>query len=257
MRSTELVGARRRVGGRHQQLTARPVELVQAAGVGAEQVADPGGGDLVERLAIVDGGDPLGQAREALQVGHALARLLVERRVLDRAGEQRRGVHEEVERRLVELARRDRVQHDHAERLARAGRDRHGHHRLEALLLQLGDVVRARVVLRVLADDRGLAVAHAPAGQTLLDGELDLPDGVGEHARRGAQTEAVTLSQVDEAGVATGGLGEQVDDAVEDAVEVGRGGDDRDDGVQRVALEANPIELGFEVAAGHARGRWV
>ena len=105
--------------------------------------------------------------------------------------------------------------------------------------------------LRVVADDGGLAVAHAPAGQALVDGEVDPVHDVREHLRGRAQPQAIPLPQVDEAGVAARRLGQQIDDAIEDAAEVGRGGDDRDDGVQRVALEADAVELRLEVAAGH------
>ena len=64
---------------------------------------------------------------------------------------------------LGELARRGGVQHDHADHVARRARDRHGGHRLPALLLELGEVLHARVVERLVADQRGAACCAPPS----------------------------------------------------------------------------------------------
>ena len=73
---------------------------------------------------------------------------------------------------------------------------------------------------------------------------LDPADEVRVDPRRGAQPQPLAVAQVDEAGVAVGRLAQQVDDAVEDAVEVGRRRDDADDRVQRLALQRDALEIG-------------
>ena len=71
--------------------------------------------------------------------------------------------------------------------------------------------------------------------------------------RGGAHAQALAVAQVDEAGVAVGRLGDQLDDAVEHPRQVDRRADRADDRVQRVALEPYALELCREVAAaGHA-----
>ena len=108
---------------------------------------------------------------------------------------------------------------------------------------------------RVLADERRLVAAQRPAGEPLVDAELDLPDEVRVHARGGAQPQPLAAAQVDEAGVAARRLREHVDHAREHALEVRRGGDHADDVVERVALEPDAVELGGEVSGAHrARG---
>ena len=184
--------------------------------------------------------DRLDSRRERLD---AAARVLVEPRVLDRPGDERRGVGEEREHALVELARRDRVQDDDAERRAGPGRDRDRDHRLEALLLDLGEVLHARVGHRALADELRRPVARDPAGEALVEPHLDPADQVRVDTRRGAQPQPLAVAQVDEAGVALRRLAEQVDDAVEDAVDVRRRRDHADDRVQRLALQRDALEI--------------
>jgi len=131
-------------------------------------------------------------------------------------------VGEEVENALVELARRLGVQHDGAERIAGARRDRHDGHRLELLLLELSEVLHARVVDRVLANERGRVVPQHPAGQPLVHAHVELADEMRVNLRRRLQSQAVAVAQVDEARVAVGRLAHQVDDRVEHAAEVRR-----------------------------------
>ena len=109
------------------------------------------------------GGEPLRDLGEPRERRDALARLLVELRVLDRAADERRGVREQLDVLLGELARGGGVQHDHADHVARARGDRDRGHRLPALLLELGEVLHARVVERLVADQRGPLVARAPS----------------------------------------------------------------------------------------------
>ena len=83
----------------------------------------------------------------------------------------------------------------------------------------------------------GRALARDPAREALVEAHVDLADEVRVDPRRGAQPQPLAVAQVDEAGVAVGRLAQEVDDAVEDAVEVGGGGHDPDDRVQRLASE--------------------
>ena len=198
------------------------------------------------------GGDGLRQAGQARERLDAAARVLVEPRVLDRPGDERRRVGEEREDALVELARRDRVEHDGAERRSRARGDRDRDHRLEALLLDLGEVLHARVGHRALADELWRPVARDPAGEALVEPHLDPADEVRVDPRRGAQPQSLAVAQVDEAGVAVRRVAEQVDDALEHAVEVGAGRHRADDRVQRLGPERRdgPVRRRRRVAGG-------
>ena len=154
----------------------------QLRGVAGQQPPHARRDDAIELLAPPDRDDALAQLGEVREGIHTQPRLLVEPRVLDRARHERRGVHEEVEHALVELARGHGVEHDDAQHLARPGGHRDGDHRLEVLLLELGHVLHARVRQRVLADERGLAGPCDPACQPLVEGELDLAHHVGVDA---------------------------------------------------------------------------
>ena len=197
------------------------VEQVELAARATQQRAHAAGHRRVELLAAVDGGDLLAEPRQRRQRLHPLARLLQQLGVLDRSRHERRGLGEEVEHPAVELARCLGVQHDDPDDLARARRHRHGDHRLEALLVQLGHVLHARVGERVLADELGRVVAGHPAREPLVDAELDLADEVRVDPRRGVQPQAAPLAQVDEARVAARGLREDLHDPVEHAIQIG------------------------------------
>ena len=134
-----------------------------------------------------------------------------------------------------------------------ARQDRHRDHRLEALLLQQREVLHPRVVHRALADELGRAVARHPAGQPLLDRHLHAPDGVGEHRRGGADRQLVVLEQVDEAGVAVGRLGRQVDDALQHRAELERRRHELDDAVQGPVLLAQAVLLGRRSVTPYVR----
>jgi ATP-dependent exoDNAse (exonuclease V) alpha subunit len=85
-----------------------------------------------------------------------------------------------------------------------------------------------------------------------VEGELDLAHDVSVDPGGRAHAQALAVAQVDEAGVAAGGLGDQLDDAVEHLREIDRRADRADDRVQRVALEPYALELCRQVAAaGH------
>ena len=239
-------GTRRRgtdgVGPGQRQLVALDVKAVDLAGVGSEQLAGPAGDHVVEVLPHGHTGQRLAQLREGGERPDAPAGLGVELGVLDRAADQRRGVDEEVEDVVVELARRLRVQDDHPDHVAGLGEDRYRDHRLEALLLELGDVLHPRVLHRVLADElRGLRPGD-PARQALVDAEPQLADEARVARRRRAQRQPVALEEVDEAGVAAGRVGGDLDDAVQHPVEVERRRDRLDHRVERLVLAPRPFD---------------
>jgi hypothetical protein len=165
-------------GGGWLQPAAVGVGSVQLAGLATQQPAHARRDHPVEVLMPGDRSDLLAQGGEPGQGVDSLARLLVQPRVFDRAGDERRRVHQEVEDSLVELARRRGVHDDDADDVAGAPGDRHGGHGLEALLLELGHVLHARVGERVVADEGGLVVARHPARQPLVEPQLDATDEV-------------------------------------------------------------------------------
>ena len=184
------------------------------------------------------GGDLLGQLGDPGQGVDPAALLVVELGVLDRAADQRGDVREQLERVLAELVRGLGVEHDHPDRLGRAAQDGDRRHRLEVLLAQQRHVLHARVGHRLVADELGRAMAGHPAGESLLDGEVDVVDRLAEHGRGGADRQLAVAQEIDEAGVAAGRLRGQLDDALQHRHELERGGHELDDPVQRPVLLA-------------------
>ena len=136
------------------------------------------------------------------------------------------------------------MQDDHPDDVAGPLGERHRDHRLEALLLELGDVVHARVVERVVADQHRLARARDPAADAFVDAEPQPADEVAVDRRGGAQDELLVLDEVDEAGVAVGRLAQDPDDVVEDLLALQRRRDRRDHGVEERVLLADPYVRG-------------
>ena len=233
-----------RARGHQLEVAARRLVAVQAAGVGGHQVARAARDRLVELLTAGLGGERLGQPRELGQRVDTAAGRPVELGVLDRARHERRGVDEEVHDRLVELARGDGVQHDHPDDVAGPADQRHGDHRLEVVLVELGDVVVARVLERVVADQHRLARARDPAADPLADAEPRPADEVAMDRRRGPQHEPLVLDQVHQAGVAVRRLAQDPDDVVEDLLALERRGDRRDHGIEERVLLADPYVRG-------------
>jgi hypothetical protein len=158
-------------------------------------------------------------------------------------------VHEKVHDSVVELARRLCVQNHHSEHVAVAREDRDRDHGLEALLLELGHVLHARVVERVVADELGRLGPGHPAGEPLVDAPRELAHQVRVPRRGRAQDQPVALHEVDEGGVAAGRVGRDVHDPAEHAIEIERRRDRLDDGVERLVF---PLYAGQSVAsAGH------
>jgi hypothetical protein len=140
-----------------EEIDVRALRLQQRQGT-----RDGDGQQVVERRGSRD---DVGQRRQAFEFADAAARRLVEARVDDRRGHQRRRVDHEGRVLLGEDARRFRVQGDHADQLAVGGNQGNRHDRLVLLLLELGEVLDARVLQRVLGDEDRLAVLGHPAGK--------------------------------------------------------------------------------------------
>ena len=119
--------------------------------------------EFVQRLGR---GNLLAELGQMLELEHALAHLLVEPSVLDRAGNQRRTRSEEVRFGLREFPGSLCVEADDADRVPSAAEQWHRHERLEPLLLELRHVVEARVLERVVADERRLAPFQSPPRET-------------------------------------------------------------------------------------------
>ena len=197
----QLGGASRAVG----RVRAHEVELVglgvdppDLARVRAEQLARAARDRVVEVLAQRDRRQRLAQLGERGERLHPPARALVELRVLDRARGERRRVHEKVEHSVVELARSLGMENHHTQDVAVAGHHRHGHHRLEALLLELRHVLHARVVERVVADELRRLRPRDPTRQALVHPPGELADQMRVARRRRSQHQAFTVHEVDE-----------------------------------------------------------
>ena len=189
-----------------------------------------GGDRLQELVERVRTRDRLRELGELLELGDAEPRLLVEARVLDRARDERRRGHDEVDLVVGELPRGLGVRGDRADRLARAADDRHGEQRLVALLLELRHVLHPRIGERVLADERRLAVLCGPPREALAPLERDLPDLALVRRRRRAHDEPrVVLDEVDEAAVDAARVRHEPHDGRQHLGELDRRGDGRDD----------------------------
>ena len=249
-RAGRAVGAAGRVGAGEVELVRVRVDAPDLTRVGAEQLPRAARDGVVEILAERDGRERLAQLGERRERLDAPARALVELRVLDRAGDERRGVHEEVEHSVVELARRLGMEDDHTDHVAVAREHGHGDHRLELLLLELRHVLHARVVERVVADELGRLRARDPAGEPLADPPAERADQVRVARRRGPQHQPVALHEVDEAGVTAGRVGRDLDDTVQHALQVERRRDRLDDRVERLVFA---LYAGQGVAAARHR----
>ena len=219
------------------ELLARRVEQVDVAARAREQRSRARDHGLQQLLERVRARDRLGELGQLLELGDPPARLLVQPRVLDRAGDERRGRDEEVDLVVRELARRLGVRRDHADR-RRPPRPRIGHReeRLEPLLLELGHVLvrgSASALSRMNAGSpRSAAHQASPSPRS----KATLPDLALVRRRRGAQHEplAVVVDEVDEAGVDAARVGHQPDDGPQHLVELERRRDRRDDLVEEL-----------------------
>ncbi len=206
--------------------------------VGAEE--SPAAGDDVRPKSLQRLGRRSGlrELRQVLELAHPLAALVVEPRILDRAGHERGARDEELDLGVGELTRRDRVERERPDRIAALAEHRDRDERLELLLLELGDVLDARVVEGVVADERRLSPVERPPGEPLAAFEHDLPGEGRVRVGRGAEDELlVALEQIDEARVDRARVGEEPDDPVEHFLEIQRRPDRRDDLVEEAPLD--------------------
>jgi hypothetical protein len=114
------------------------------------------------------------------------------------------------------------VQRDRADAITALPEQRDRDERLEVFLLELGDVLDARILERVLADEGRLVPLERPPRETLASLEHDRSRQASVRIRRGTQHEplAVAVEQVDEARVRGARVREQTDDALEYLFEV-------------------------------------
>jgi hypothetical protein len=225
------------------QRAAGAVQSVELAYLGAEQPAHPVRDRAADLARVRSGGDLLGESGQARQRIHAAALLVVQLGVLDRARDERGDVNQELERVLGELARSLGVENDHADRLPGAREDRNRGHRLEPLLVEDREELRARVGHRALADELGLAVPGHPSGEPLVETHLDDADGVGIDGRRRPDRQPAVFEQVDEARVTPGRLGGEVDDPLQHRAEFDRRADEVDHPVESPVLFTKPTGL--------------
>ena len=233
--------APRRLGKAAKQPVLLGVAEIEAHSLGAEQLPRPPHELRSEHVERLGRGNRLGELGELLELAHALPRLVVELRVLDRTRDERRARDEEVHFRVGELARRDGVESDRADRLAALAVERHRNERLKPLFLELGHVFHTRIVEGVLAYERRLALGERPPCKTLAALQLDAAREVRVRRGSGAQHEPlpVTIEEVDEAGVRSARVGEQANDPFEDLLEVERGPDRRDDLLEEAFVDCS------------------
>src|SRR3990170_8687247 len=184
------------------ELLARGIEKGDVARTGCEKRARGGDDRLQQVVERLSARNRLRELRQLLELGHSESGLLVETRVLDRARDERRRRHEEVDLVIRELARSLGVGGDHTDRFAGTIDERHCEQRLEPLLLELRNVFRPRIGEGLVADERWLAVLRSTPGKALTAFERDLADLTLVGRGRGAQDEerAVVLGQVGKAG---------------------------------------------------------
>ena len=160
-------------------------------------------------------------------------------------------MHEEVEHSVVELARRLRMEDHHTQHVAVA-RAMTGTATIDwkrsssssgTYFMRGSSSAWSRM-------NSGVFVARDPPRQALVHAPAELADQMRVARRRRPQHQALPVQEVDEGGVAAGRVGRDLDDAVQHAVEVERGRDRLDDGVERLVFA---LYAGKSVAAARHR----
>ena len=139
----------------------------------------------------------MAERAQSRQRGHLPLGPVVEARVVDRPGDERRHVYEQIEYVLTELARRLGVQNDDADHVAVPIDERDRDHRLKALLVELGYVAHTWVFEGFLLDERWRPVASDPTGQSFADAQAYATHRVCEYRRGGPDRQPVALTEVD------------------------------------------------------------
>ncbi len=228
-------------GAAQELCAAGGIDHVELAGVDREQAVGALGDGRQQIVQPRCAGHRPGQIGEPLDQRQAAPRVLVEPRVLDRSGHQRRGLHEEVGVGLGELARRLAVERDHPDHGARLVGQGHRYERLVVLLLGLGHDLHARIGEGVVAQEYRLIVGGHPARQTLAVLEPQpahqRPVRVGHGAQR--QRAVGGIDEVHEARVAVDRVGDQIDDRAQHPVQIEGRRNRVDDLVQIPAVDAD------------------
>ena len=122
--------------------------------------------------------------------------------------------------------------------------------RLELLLLELREVLRARVGESVVADERGLAALRSPPREALAALDDDLPRLPLVRRRGSAQHEplAVVLDQVREARVHAARVGHELDDRAQHFGQLERRRHRRHDLLERLLPRLQPHSPGDRTA---------
>ncbi len=145
--------------------------------------------------------------------------------------------------------------------LAVARDDRHAQKRLEALLLQLGNVLRALVLQQLVGDEGRLAMLRRPPREALASLEHDPAGEMVVRSARSPQDESLTVvvDEIDEARMNGARVRQEAHDGGEHLVQLERRGDRRDDLVEDSRLSRSGRHTGDRrtVSPGSppARGR--
>ena len=243
---------RARRGGAHAQPVAARLEQVDAQRLGAEQaerLLDRHREQVVDRLGARD---VPAELRELLELAQRAPRALVQARVLDRVGHERGDVQQEGGVLRAEHARGLGVQRDHADHALALGDQRHRHERLVLLLLELGEVLDARVGERLLRDEDRLPVLQHPAGDALARRHRDAAAEMRVALRGGAQHDAppAVLAQEDVGRVRDDGVVDEPHDRAQHLLEIER----RVDGVDDLVEDAELVLLRRTRAVGCGYG---
>ena len=238
LREAERVPRVSRLGiaGDALELLAARIEQVDVAGARGQERSRAGDDGLQELLERARSRDRLRELGELLELGDPDPRLLVQARVLDRARDERGRCDEEVDLVVRELPRRLGVGGDDADHVARAADDGEREQRLEALLLELREVLRARVGEGVVADEGRLAALRRPPREPLATFHHDLARLSLVRGRGCTQHEALAglVEQVREAGLNAARVRHQSDDGLQHLGQLERRGDRRDDLLKRL-----------------------
>ena len=177
--------------------------------------------------------------------GHQLP---VQPGLMQRARDQPADDEQQFDVALGELTALDGVHIEHADQAARVGLHRHRHHRREIRAAQRLERHVARIVLLVVADHHGLAVAGHPTRDALPERQPDLADlRIERRSRTGERQRPVgVVEHVHEAHVAGGGCGDHPR---------GRGGQRFDAGPLRRGLDQLAQQCEFPVGVDEVAHR--
>ncbi len=240
-------------GCAHAQPVAARLEQVDPQRLGPEQAERLLDGDCEQVVDRLGARDVPSELRQLLELAQRAAGALVEPRVLDRVGHERGDVQQERGVLRAEHARGLGVQRDHADHALALGDQRDGDERLVLLLLELGEVLDARVGERLLRDEHGLRVLEHPACDALARRHRDATAEVRVALRGRAQHDApaAVLAQEDVGRVRDDRVVDEPHDRTQHLLEIER----RVDGVDDLVEDAELVLLRRTRAVGCWYGR--